>query len=185
MRQLVICSFTLLIGLPAVARCQDAEQVCPYAGKCRLQVRICCQKAEKCGQDAKKCCAEATACQDKATACECEAAACQTEQSACPCKAAARVADATACQAESAACEKGHVACAGCSSNEKIKHLEKAAEHLQAAGLESEAEHVLAAAHALCNDLLAQKIAELERLQAEIHALERTAAQLKPPTTRK
>jgi hypothetical protein len=224
MRQLVICSFTLLIGLPAVGRCQDAEQVCPYAGKCRLQVRICCQKAEKCGQDAKKCCADATACQAKTTACECEAAACQCEQSACPCKAAARVADATACQAkaaqcqakhtacackaaaceakqaacqakatackskvtasdveasachgESATCHRSDAACAGCSGNEKIKHLQQAAKHLQAAGMNTEANLVLAEAESLRHDLLARKLAELERLQDEIHQLQRGA----------
>ena len=162
MRQLAICLFTLLIGLPAF-----------FFGVIFAQ-------AESTTSQAK-----APACQAKATACKCEATACQTNATTCQAAAIACQADSTACQAKFAGCKIGHAVCAGCPSDDKITHLQKAAKHLQAAGMELEAEHGLEVAKALRCDLLEQKIAELERLQAEVHALQRATGQLQPSTTRK
>ncbi len=214
MRQLTICLFTLLIGLPAVGRCQDVELFCPYLAKHGQDGKACCRAGEKC-------CVESTthqvnltadqtkaaACQTKTCACQAKVAACQANSTACESAAAACVAKATACQAEAAACQvaakacqaktvacpaagqvavsecqgkcsckKGRAAGAGHSSDDRITHLKKAAKHLHAAGMKSEAKHVLAKAEALHHKLLAHKIAQLKRLQAEVHQLQHATA---------
>jgi len=208
MRQLVICSLVLLIGLPVIGFCQEEVLVCPYAGKCHQQAKLGLRTAKKSCADAKKCCADATACKAKkataqvaATACKCKAGACKTatackatacESTTCEATATACQGDKTPCQVaanacsdDSSCCQKSKLAATCCGDDERIKHLQKAAKHLQAAGLEPEAKQVLAAAHTLCDELLKQKVAELKRLKAEVLAIEHTASQLQPSNTRK
>jgi len=61
---------------------------------------------------------------------------------------------------------------APCDDDEKLEHLTKAAEHLQAAGLDDHADQVRQCAQRLRNRVLEAKMAELKKLQQEVAALQ-------------
>ncbi len=152
MRQLAICLFTLLIGLPAVV----FGVVFAEADSATNQA-----KATACQTNAAACQAGAAAALAETPACRIAATACQPEANACTCK--------PECQ-----CNRSQVADAN-PTGTRLAHLYKAARHLQAAGLKTEAEHVMAEVHALCEELLVAKVAEL--VQVEVERVQEAASQ--------
>jgi Flp pilus assembly secretin CpaC len=85
---------------------------------------------------------------------------------------AVRGEDTKSCPDESSECQKGcDVPCAGPARDDVVDHVQKAAEHLRAAGMETEAKQLLGQIETLRRDLLALKIAELDRLQVDVDKL--------------
>jgi hypothetical protein len=174
MRKVALGLLAFSIVLVAVARSDEAKHACSDAKACCKAGTKSCQSHGKCSQDAsceaakpghtaRQCCADDAACQ---TDCPCRGAA-----DSCAARAVACAAGAAACATDSVCEEEVEADCSGCCLTSKIAHLEKASEHLHAAGLEAEADHVLALAHTLKHDLIVEKIAQIRRLQAELHIL--------------
>ena len=149
------------LALATAVRGDDVEYACP-AGKRFDKVFAACKACDK--SDSCKACDKATACKacDQSTTCAGDsAAAC----SAC---------DTAACsKCNASGCSKCADGCAKCSAalTEKIAHLEKAAEHLELAGMDEEAESVVERLNDLRCALLKHKIAEVEKLKAQVHEL--------------
>jgi hypothetical protein len=107
-----------------------------------------------------------------ASACDsprCEVSACASDacSDACATDFAAHCANTTC---DTAACPSD---CAADSDEaEKLEHLSRAAEHLQAAGLDEHADQVRQCAQRLRDRLLEAKIAELKQLEREVAALQ-------------
>lgn len=138
-----------------------------------------------------------TSCETKQAGCPCKAAAKVAKSTACQATATACATKTAACSAQAKACGVVSVACpsdeaCGCGTackcshqppshaeqaiHDKITHIKQAARHLHAAGLNQEAEHVLAKAIRAHHKLLEHKIAQLKRLQGEIDKLHHVAA---------
>jgi hypothetical protein len=188
MRRVALGLLALSIVLVAVARSDDAKHAGPLAKSACQAGAKCCAEATQCGEKGAKCCVAgakvaqqaAKCCADDAQCCQQVAnksqgtAACCEAANSCPC--AKQCGAASACTAGSACyeeCEEEEVDCSACRTSDKIAHLETAAEHLHAAGLEAEANHILAGVQKLKRELLAQKLAELEHLQAQVRDLRR------------
>lgn len=159
MRHVVFLLLALAIGLSVVARAEETEE------KSCCNNAACCKAA--CPASA---CAKQTACAKEA----CAANACCTNDAACAkaggCRSKA-CAKADCCQAN-ACVASGCCRAGGCAAAEKIEHLQQALAHLEAAGRKSEAQAVH---KALVQELLALKVAELHRLQAEVDELRKLA----------
>lgn len=166
--------------------CQSEDACCQK--KASVAKATCCQKEASVAQGA--CCqTETNVCQAEVPCCEKVAGARQATGSCCQSNLAARDQESACCQNDAVACDSAapccksnatheiaDIVCRECPADTKLKHLRQAAHHLQAAGLKSEAERVQALAEATRRDLLAKKIAELQRIQAEIAKLNHDAA---------
>jgi hypothetical protein len=201
MRLITRVLLVVLLALPAMVRGQDAQSECPAckSGDKAAACKACDKSPCKAAETAAACkCEKAAACKCEKSAAACTAcqaaAACKACDKACACASSEKTAacgcgkecackdqsTATACACSNCACSKG-TACAACAKagctkcccdlEAKISHLQHAAAHLQAAGLGDAAQPIREHAERLCQQLLAQKDLQLERLQAEVRQL--------------
>lgn len=151
---------------------QATATACAEKGACPLTAS--CPEVIAAGAESE--CAAGNCCKKQA----CPATAEATDQIGAPCAKLAVASDAD-CPGEalvevSDCCVAGSPATA-CNANvecgtTQLAHLAKAAEHLTAAGLADEAASVRAMSVKLCQELVAQKTAQIASLQAEIATLE-------------
>jgi hypothetical protein len=119
---------------------------------------------------AKAACAQATCAKTACAASACDAQKCEVTTCATDvCSDACATDFASAC--DSAACDTA-VCPPDCDEAEKLEHLTKAAEHLQAAGLDDHADQVRQCAQRMRDRVLEAKMAELKKLEQEVAALQ-------------
>ncbi len=161
--RLPICGLMIVsLALATAVRGDDSQSECP-AYKIFEKAAACkaCEKAGACKSCDKtavsKDCEETTVCvSDCKTACSaCEEDECSNDDKAC-----------CSSKCDKAGCKKCSAALA-----EKIAHLEKAAEHLELAGMDEEAESVAERLNDLRCAMLKHKIAEVEKLKAQVREL--------------
>lgn len=166
----------------ACTKTADAKAACAKAActkstceKTVCEVTACpalaCEKAA-CDKTAcaKSACATAACDKTACAASACDAAKCEVTAGASDACSDACATD-FAAHCNSAACDNDTCA-PPCDDDEKLEHLTKAAEHLQAAGLDDHADQVRQCAQRLRNRVLEAKMAELKKLQQEVAALQ-------------
>ena len=89
--------------------------------------------------------------------------------------ASGRCQDVQKCRDEAGSCKKCDATRTAALNEARIDRVQEAAKHLQAAGMETEARQLLTQVESLRRDLLAMKLAELDRLQVEVDQLSRSA----------
>jgi hypothetical protein len=167
MRQFSICLIAALLAAPLVARCEEPAKACPKSGACAKDAQAAGACAKACEKSSLQTVAEWMA------APPCERAACKSAQAA---KSCCQQGDqAAACDQKSPCCQSDRNV--ACQPQDKLTHLNQAVKHLEAAGLLDQAQRVAEHAHQLRRELLAKKLAELSRLQSEVHELNSKAPQ--------